>query len=141
MSWLPKNCVVVPIDFSDLSFDSLAVAIKMVDEPSHLHAVHVLPDLPVTEPGVIWDTIDDAERIDHANDALKQRMTEAGYDNLQTCVRIGDPGHEITQHASDVAAELIVIPSHGRSSLQHLLMGSVTERVVRMAHCPVLVLK
>ena len=54
---------------------------------------------------------------------------------------IGDAGSEIVSYADRVSAELIVIPSHGRSGIKHLLMGSVAERVVRHAHCPVLVLK
>ncbi|MCG8584369.1 MAG: universal stress protein [Pirellulales bacterium] len=141
MAWLPKKCVVVPIDFSDVSFHSLDVAAELVDDPSHVHAIHVLPELPVTEPGVIWDTIDDENRMIHANEALTKRLAETDHQFVTPNVAIGDPGHEIARYAKDAGAELVVLPSHGRSGLQHLLMGSTTERVVRLAHCPVVVLK
>jgi nucleotide-binding universal stress UspA family protein len=56
-------------------------------------------------------------------------------------VRIGDPGAEIVKVATELKAGLIVMPSHGRTGLKHLLLGSVAERVVRTATCPVLVLR
>ena len=49
--------------------------------------------------------------------------------------------HEIADFAQEKKAELIVLPSHGRTGLTRLLLGSVAEKVVRLAHCPVLVLK
>ena len=55
--------------------------------------------------------------------------------------RFGDPGHQIAQYAEEAKADLIVLPSHGRSGLQRLLIGSVAERVVRHAPCPVLVVR
>lgn len=141
MSWLPKKCVVVPIDFSDASFEALGMAAELVDDPAHVHAIHVLSELPVTEPGVIWDTIDDESRIAHAQEALTKRLAAANHSATHTHVAIGDPGHEIAAYAKDTGAELIAIPSQGRSGLHHLLMGSTAERVVRLAHCPVVVLK
>jgi nucleotide-binding universal stress UspA family protein len=141
MSWVPKSCVVVPVDFSDTSNKSLQTALELVDSPENVRAIHVLHELPVTEPGVIWDTIDDEGRIAHATDAIVARLAEANCKGVESTVEIGDPGSNITQFAERVGAELIVIPSRGRSGLKHLLMGSVAERVVRLAHCPVLVLK
>ena len=60
---------------------------------------------------------------------------------VQVNVAFGDPGDEITKHAETVHADLIVMPSHGRTGLKRLLIGSVAERVVRLAQCPVLVLR
>jgi nucleotide-binding universal stress UspA family protein len=56
-------------------------------------------------------------------------------------VRFGDPGHEIARYAEDVSAGLIVVSPHGKSGLERLLIGSVADRVVRLAHCPVLLMK
>jgi nucleotide-binding universal stress UspA family protein len=56
-------------------------------------------------------------------------------------VRIGDPGHEIADCAAEIGADLVVISSHGRKGVKRLLIGSVAERVVRLSHCPVLVLR
>ena len=54
---------------------------------------------------------------------------------------IGDPGSEITKLAKEVGAHLIIMPSHGRTGISRLLLGSVAERVLRLSHCPVLVLR
>lgn len=141
MNWLPRQNVVVPIDFSEDSFNSLKTASEMIDDPAHLHVIHVLPFMEVSDPGVIWQTIDDESRIEHATEALKRAMAERGFSGLKIEVRFGDPGHEIIEYAQQIEAGLVVVASHGQSALRHLLIGSVAERVVRLAHCPVLVLK
>ncbi|MBN2474725.1 MAG: universal stress protein [Pirellulales bacterium] len=141
MKWLHCDIVVVPIDFSDDSFAALETAAEMVDDPAHLHVVHVLPILEPTDPGIIWATIDDESRSQHAREAMQARLEERGHQIAQLVVRFGDPGHEIAQYAEEVEAGLVVVSSHGQSAIRHLLIGSVAERVVRLAHCPVLVLK
>ncbi|MBN1910212.1 MAG: universal stress protein [Pirellulales bacterium] len=142
MTWLPRETVVVPFDFSDDAIAALKTARELVSDPSHLHVIHVLTPLEVADPGVIWEVIDDRDRIEHAAEALEKEMDKVGVgDPAVTKVRIGDPGHEIVQYAEELDAGLIVVASHGQSALMHLLLGSVAERVVRLAHCPVLVLK
>ena len=141
MNWLPRRTVVVPIDFSDDSFAALDTAAEMVDNPADLKVVHVLPELEPAEPGVIWHTVDDAGREDHAANALEAELLKRGHQGLAVDVRIGNPGHEIVAFAEELDAGLIVLPSRGKTALKRLLLGSVAERVVRLAHCPVLVLK
>ncbi len=142
MNWLPRHTVVVPVDFSDDSFAALATAREMADDPSHVHVIHVLPPLEPADPGVIWATIDDESRTEHATEALHEELAKRDCDvGTQTAIRFGDPGHEIARYAQQVNAGLVIISSHGQTALQHLLIGSVAERVVRLAHCPVLVLK
>ncbi len=141
MNWLPRKTVVVPIDFSDDSFAGLATAVEMVDDPANLHVVHVLPNLEPMDPGVIWQTIDDDSRSEHAEKALRRELSDRKCDGVQVVIRFGDPGHEIAQYAKELDAGLVVVTSHGQTALKHLLIGSVAERVVRLAHCPVLVLK
>jgi nucleotide-binding universal stress UspA family protein len=141
MAWLPRRAVVVPIDFSDDSLATLPVAKDMVDELSHLHVLHVLPIWEPNEPGVIWELVDDQSRVEHATDALTKKIAEQGLTGAQVIVRFGDPGHEIADYAQEIKAELIVVSSHGRSGLTRLLIGSTAERIARLAHCPVLMLK
>ena len=141
MNWLPRKNVVIPVDFSADSFASLETAREMAQEPSSLHVIHVLPILEATEPGVIWQTIDDTSRRQHAKDALIEELQKRQWDGMNVEVLIGDPGHEIADYAKELDAGLVVVASHGRGALRHLLLGSVAERVVRLAHCPVLVLK
>ena len=58
-----------------------------------------------------------------------------------THVELGRPYVEIVRYARKVSADLIVIGTHGRSGLSHVLLGSVTEKVVRKASCPVLTVR
>lgn len=141
MGWLPKQSVVVPVDFSDESLGAIDTALELVADASHLHVIYVLPVLESADPAMMWPPVDEAARRLHAEQALRERLSEAKYQSLQFAVAFGDPGHEIAAHAQAVKAELIVLPSHGRRGLTRLLIGSVAERVVRLAHCPVLVLR
>jgi nucleotide-binding universal stress UspA family protein len=141
MTWFPKRNVLVPIDFSDHSFRALEAAREMVERGSDLHVIHVLPEILVTEPGVIWGEIDDSSRSKHAEEAIREKIADANYRGVHVAVRIGDRGQNIVDYAAENGIELIVMPSHGRTGLKHLLIGSVAERVVRLAHCPVLVLR
>ena len=141
MSWLPKQKVVVPVDFSDESFAALSKARELVDDPANLLVVHVLQELSAMEPGEMWRTIDHEDRIRHTRQALRERLAKDEQDSVSTDVVIGDPGHEITALAEREKADLIVLNSHGHTGLKRLLIGSVAERVIRLAHCPVLVLR
>lgn len=141
MSWIPKKNVVVPFDFSEKSIPAVDTALELIDSPTSLHVIHVLPILEPTEPGVIWSSIDNSGRIHHAEDAIKKQLAAEKYQGMHVDVEIGDPGHEVADYAKKVSADLIVLPSHGRTGISRLLIGSVAERITRMAHCPVLVLR
>jgi nucleotide-binding universal stress UspA family protein len=141
MPWFPKQCVVVPVDFSAESIDAIGVGLALVDQPSHLYVLHVVIDITPLEAGEVWGVIDPQTRIEQMEKALKQRLADPKYQGIQLSVVMGDPAHGIAQFAEEKKAELIVIPSHGRTGLTRLLIGSTAERVVRLAHCPVLVLR
>ena len=78
MSWLPKNCVVVPVDFSDESFAALETARQMVASAASLHVVHVLPELSPAEPMMAWEEFESAKRRKNAEEALQKRFAEIG---------------------------------------------------------------
>ena len=141
MSWLSKRLVVVPIDFSDDSMAALDEAQKMVEDASHLHVIHVLGEISPAEPGIVWESITDDTRRAHATKELKALLQNRGIDGASVRIEIGEPAHEIADFAETIGADLIVLPSHGRTGFRRLMIGSVAERVVRLAHCPVLVLK
>jgi nucleotide-binding universal stress UspA family protein len=141
VTWLAKDTIVVPIDFSEDSFAALATASQLAGDAALLKIVHVLPVLEPADPGVIWHAIDDQSRSRHAQEALQGELRRRGYGPLEVEIRFGDPGHEIAEYASQADAGLVVVASHGKSGLMHMLIGSVAERVVRLAPCPVLVLK
>ncbi|MGE0759900.1 MAG: universal stress protein [Pirellulaceae bacterium] len=141
MNWLPKQKVIVPVDFSDDSLAAVGTALQLVEDLSHVTVVHVLQEVSVLEPTEGWQPIDTNSRVRHVREALRERLEASGHAGVRLEVLVGDPGHEIADLAAREHAELIVLPSHGRTGLKRLLIGSVAERVVRLAHCPVLVLR
>lgn len=93
-------------------------------------------DGPAAPPPTYLDAIE-ADAQQGIEDALT-RVRVAGLDG-QALVAYGAPFDRIITTACQEGVDLIVMGTHGRSGLPHLLMGSVAERVVRLAPCPVLV--
>ncbi len=141
MSGLQPKTTVVPIDFSELSIAALDQALEIMHPDGQLHVIHVLAALNVMEPGLIYGTESDATRIENTLKHMNEQLADEKYAKVSKHAIVGDPGQEITSFAKEHQADLIVIPSHGYGFLRHMLLGSVAERVVRLAHCPVLVLR
>ncbi|RMF43280.1 MAG: universal stress protein [Planctomycetota bacterium] len=141
MAWQIKNPILVPFDFSEHAMAAMEKAVEIADDPSQVHALHVLPFLVPSEPGVVWGTVDDASRIEHAIAAMAEALPEAKFGKICLDVRLGDPGKVAAQRAEELHAELVIVGSHGRTGLSRMVLGSVAERVTRLAHCPVLVIK
>ena len=139
MSFLPKKRVLVPCDFSDASLDAVRQARDMVADETGLWVAYVAPDLHPADPTEIWDSGE--ERLKRARESLVDKVAELGVGNVNIVVKCGDAGHELASLAEENDIELVVIPSHGRRGLKRILLGSVTERVLRLSPCPVLVLK
>jgi nucleotide-binding universal stress UspA family protein len=136
----PRNGpVLVPHDLTAFSDRALEAAQRLVSAPQ-LHLVHVLPRIDLATPGVIWPRDEDERRREHALSSLQQRVLGTESAGATLHVRIGEPATRIVELAREIAAALIAMPSHGRSGVQRLLLGSVAEHVVRFAPCPVLVL-
>jgi nucleotide-binding universal stress UspA family protein len=141
MSYFPKRSVLVPVDFSAESLAAVEVGRLLVDQPDHLHVVHVMIDLAPLEAGEVWGVVDARARAEQAEKSLHEKLTAVHLTGIHSSVLIGEPAHSIANYAQEKGIELIVIPSHGRTGITRLLIGSVAERVVRLAHCPVLVLR
>jgi nucleotide-binding universal stress UspA family protein len=141
MPWFPKNRVVVPIDFSDKSLTAIDTALQLVGDATDVTVIHVLQKVSTVEPGSIWSSVTDDARIQHASKALLERLEEYTPIAISVEVCVGDPGQEIVDFAEQEKADLIVLTSHGRTGIKRLLIGSVAERVIRLAHCPVLILR
>lgn len=141
MSFLPRKKIVVPFDFSDQSVTAVDTALQIADDESEIHLMHVLAEMHPADPGVVWQTVNEESRSIHATEAIQNRLSEQQYKNLKLHIDFGDPGHRIVEFAQRISADLIVMPSHGRTGIKRLLIGSVAERVVRLAHCPVLILR
>ncbi|MGF1524369.1 MAG: universal stress protein [Leptolyngbyaceae cyanobacterium] len=139
MALFVGNNILVPIDFSDKAQKALKDTLDFVSDPQKVHVINVLSPLEPTEPGVVWQTVDNQTRIDRVTEVFYERFPEDGYKQLKFTVAIGNPSSEILDYAKHNSIDLIVIPSSGRTGLSRFFLGSVAERIVRFSHCPVLV--
>jgi len=141
MDWLKGKKTVVPVDFSNESVEAVDFAVEVTSDESDIHVIHVAADLLIMEPGMVWDEMNDATRELKLLEALREKFPHEKYNRLTLYIAFGDAGHEIAEYAEQIGAGVIILPSHGRTGLTRVLIGSTAERVVRLAHCPVLVLK
>jgi nucleotide-binding universal stress UspA family protein len=141
MQLFSKDKVLVPIDFSEESFEAQELTLDFVANPTNLYVIHILPYLTPSEPGIVWEATDDELRKEAIKERYWQKFNQPKYQEINLEVAIGDPSSEILDYAKRKGIELIVIPSHGRTGIGRFFLGSVAERVVRFAHCPVLVLR
>lgn len=137
------SIVVVPWDFSDHSKAALSRTLELVNDAKQIRVVHVAFLPKMVGPGMLASSINEDFVIKNAETQFREsvlkdsRCQEISF----TTLVMDEQGHAICDFARDQNAELIVISSHGRTGLARLAMGSVAERVVRYASCPVLVLR
>lgn len=130
--------ILVPIDFSHDSEHAVSCAI---DLGQHFQArltllnVVYVPDVPEVSLAYL-DTIksESEQRVE----AVRKRVEDAGV-AADALVVHGPPSDRITDTAQKQEVDLIVMGTHGRTGLRYMLIGSVAERVVRLAPCPVMV--
>lgn len=140
MSWLPKKTVLVPVDFSTASVDALQTAMQLVAQPKDLHVLYVTsPDGLLSVDSLA--THDAHAHVHAAVRHLSSFLAEHHASEVTQLIREGDPGLMIADYAAECSADLIVMPSHGYHGVARVLLGSVTERVLRHAKCPILVLR
>lgn len=137
--------VLVPTDFSETSEAALAYGKAFAEAfGATLHVIHIIEE-PYGQPwaveayGFSLAALQD-EWIKEAETRMAKILTDAERTSLQAVTRtvLGHPVMEILRYAKEQAADLIVMGTHGRGPLGHMVMGSVAERVVRKAPCPVL---
>ncbi|MGB7086728.1 MAG: universal stress protein [Phormidesmis sp.] len=141
MVLISKDRILVPIDFSDRSLQALEDAIGFAEKASDIHVLHVLKPLEPTEPGVIWESVSDENRKANVQKLFSEKFSGDQYEALNFSIEVGDPTAEIIDYAETQNIGLIIMPSRGRTGISRFFMGSIAERVIRFAHCPVLVLK
>jgi nucleotide-binding universal stress UspA family protein len=136
--------LVVPTDFSPTADRALATAIDMARALSvQISLVHVYGPVVVLPPPIDMVSLptvfpDALRRMDEALEARAARVRDSGIACTVQLIE-GNPAAEIVRHADELHADLIVLGTHGRGGLAHAVLGSVTERVVHRASCPVLV--
>jgi nucleotide-binding universal stress UspA family protein len=136
--------ILVPTDFSEHADYALDYAIELAKVlQAHLTVLHVFHLSPLAlgeaPPAVLADTLAAMEaNVQHQTQMALARVQEAGLQGDSAIVE-GIPFQVIINTAESMDVDLIVMGTHGRTGLTHALMGSVAEKVVRLAPCPVLV--
>lgn len=137
---LSAQKIVVPIDFSEMSEKAIKKAQDIAPDCSAIHLVHVLYPLHAVSPGVVWGEMNDAKREEAVKKSFEKFLKDYDCQEVTTEVRFGHPGEEIVDYADEIAADLIIVPSHGHHGMKRFVLGSVAEKIIRHAKCPVLVL-
>jgi nucleotide-binding universal stress UspA family protein len=141
------NVIVVPTDLSDRSLTALDYAVGLADSyDARLKVVFVNePGLKISD--MAWVGIDERSMSEQQLAEARRSIERVVLDRIPVDIPAdaevlhGEAVGRIIEYASDVNADLIVMATHGRTGLSHVLLGSVAEQVVRKAPCPVLTLK
>jgi len=142
---LPFKRILCPTDFSDPSFEGLKAAIEVADFFSgELILVNVIP---ILDPRPYPDAPAHFNVAEYQKELLvwsKRELDELSRERIpphvsfQTHAVEGSPPDEIIRLAQSESVDAIVIATHGRTGWRHLVFGSVAEKVVRLAPCPVI---
>jgi nucleotide-binding universal stress UspA family protein len=139
--------ILAPTDFSDYSKKAVASALELAAKfGAKLSILHVieLPPYPVegyVPPSLSTTFLEDLER--QATEDLAQLVPEAESAKVEVerLIAVGTPYRKIIETAEAEHVDLIVMATAGRTGFSHLVMGSIAERVVRTASCPVLTIR
>jgi nucleotide-binding universal stress UspA family protein len=144
---LPPKRILSPIDFSDPSNEALDTAADLAARfDSELLLVHVVPMLPrLPSPAAIFNEAEYEQELQRDGverlAGLAGKLTANGMKVRSEVGTANDVGMEIVRLAEHDQADLIVIATHGMTGWHRLAFGSVAEKVVRLAACPVLLLR
>ena len=139
------NKILCPYDFSECSKHALKFAIEFTKNfKAKLYLLHVFDTRAFGYGETIFDiSVPTGDTIDTIKTELENSIPEEIKQELQveTIAVPGVPFYEIVKLAKESEMDLIVIGTHGRTGLAHMLLGSVAEKVVRKAPCPVLTVR
>jgi nucleotide-binding universal stress UspA family protein len=148
-SLLPVKSILCPVDFSD---DSLRALKKAEELARHFDAalivLHVVTPIPTggptftPEPDFDINAYQDSLRLGYEAE-LNRVVAERLEQDTQSkgVIAVGDPAEEILRVAGEEGVDMVVLSTHGETGWRHLVFGSVAERVVRHARCPVLTIR
>ena len=139
------HTIVVAVDFSDTSADTVDAALELArGQQDRVHLVHVVADVfrsmgLAEAPTVDWAEVQ-RKWIDQARSQLIDLAAGCRLDpqRITTAVEVGSPAAEILRYAQDHGAQVIVLGSHGQGIVKRFMLGSVADRVLRQATCPVM---
>jgi len=144
---MPPKLILVPIDFSDSSCKALGVATDMASRlGAALLLVHILPAIPDLPEGV--SIFKEGAYVSELHESASKQLSELATTLANTNVKVrrelgtaNDVGMELVRIAEHDNADMIVIATHGMTGWRRIAFGSVAQKVVEQAACPVLVLR
>ncbi|MBZ5587179.1 MAG: universal stress protein [Acidobacteriia bacterium] len=139
--------ILVPVDFTDLTPRPLRLALGLAGTAvgTRVTLLSVVDD-SFPNPDILSFQLPWADYHRHLRDEARSRMERlkaevGGGREVEVCVVRGHPARAIVSFAEEEGCDLIVMATHGTRGLQHALLGSVTDKVIRQVNCPVLVVR
>lgn len=134
--------ILTPTDFSDYSSVSTEYAVELAKKfNAQLHFLHVL-EVHASATPTFGGGLAISSLIKESREHSETSLAELAGDTGAICVSAeGQPFMEILRYANEKEIDLIVMGTHGRTGLDHVLLGSVAERIVRKSACPVLTIR
>jgi nucleotide-binding universal stress UspA family protein len=140
------NTILVPSDFSECSDEAVRYGLELARRfDARLHLLHVVQD-PVTQPYAVdgfsvplFEAVEDWRA--QAEARLRAAVPENDRPRVTVASIVATPFAEILDYAAAHNVDLIVMGTHGRGGVSHMLLGSIAERIVRRAPCPVLTVR
>lgn len=135
----------VPLDFSQIGLKALRYGAQLAKSrrDSSLLVLHVITEPPTGVPFYLRKKFY-AEIEELARKRIKEVLQRKSFRHVKSAIRVvrgADAAAEIAREAKKVRATMIVMGSHGRTGIKRLIMGSVAEKIVGAAPCPVLIIK
>jgi len=134
--------ILVPVDGSEASMDAVTHAASLAEvHDARIHVIYVVqPQAGVESAGVdVVGALEDVGK--RAIEDAEALAREAGIESVETAILEGTPHRQIMEYAEDNGIDLVVMGTHGRTGLGRLLLGSVTEKIVRVSSVPVLTVR
>jgi len=137
--------ILCPTDFSDASKQAIELAVPLAEKfGAEIHLVHVVPPMPPLEPSVTAHfDVPEYERMLSADAKKNLSAAAKSIAKVKTheILANGNPAEEILRAAEEKGIDLIVIATAGHTGWDRVVFGSVAEKVVRRARCPVLTIR
>ncbi|MBA4391018.1 MAG: universal stress protein [Syntrophus sp. (in: bacteria)] len=138
--------ILCPLDFSEFTGEIVEYAVSIARNfGAELHFLHVIPNLNYFTPYESFLTPENLIAIENNIEAAVDKDFDKIMNiidmSVKKIVKNGAPFVEIIEYVKAESIDLVVMGTHGRSGIEHILIGSVAEKVVRKSPCPVLTIR
>lgn len=139
--------ILVPVDFSEYTDDIIKYSVEIAEKfNSTIHLIHVIPNMDYFTPYESFMAAENMVTVQKGVEAEVQRDIEKVAGTIKgipvtKVVRTGVSFVEIVEYVRSEHIDLVIMATHGRGGLEHIIIGSVAEKVVRKSPCPVLTIR